>query len=127
MVDATRADSSDSIAASAATATAGPTSAARVAVYRPSREGAGRATGSAATGSTGRPASAARNDAMTMASSDPGKRGCSLRDTSITVTTIATSSSDQPSFGHDATARDWAAATRALVLSPGSVPVAVGT
>ena len=47
--------------------------------------------------------------------------------TSMIAATTATMATDQATVGHDAVVNDCAAATAALVLSPGTVPSAAGT
>src|SRR5690606_6222477 len=122
MLAATRAASSDSMAAKAATASAGPTSPAADCRSTDGRVGAGRPLGSSPITSTGSPSAAASTPVTTIASSEPGNFGAIFNVTSMITTTMATSSSDQPSFGQPAVIAACTAETTAFVLSPGCVP-----
>src|SRR6185312_2408626 len=124
---ATRADSNDSIAASAATVNAAPTSDTIVVISAEGSAGAGSEPGSVPILASGRSARFATTATSTIAMRDPGNCGWMRGATSITSTTISTAATGQATLAQSMSSNACTAATNAPVLGRGSVPTAAGT
>jgi hypothetical protein len=124
---ATRAESSDSIAASAATVSTGPTRAGRIAGSMKGTDGAGSELGSAPIRVTGRAVTVATTVTRTMPMIEPGSLGWMRGATIMIAATTATTARSSPRVGHDIPPNDCTAATRALVLVAVVDPIAAGT
>ena len=125
---ATRADSSDSIAASAATATAGPARALMVSMLRSGMDGAGRELGSSPMAGSGSWSSAVATVTTMIAINDAGIPGLIRPSTTMMSATAAAAASGSRACDQSAARAAWKAATRALVLNPSfATPRAEGT
>ena len=124
---ATRAESRDSIAASAATAAAAGAMLTMTLTSRAGNTGAGSPAGRAPIVSIGSPKMAAIVLTTRIAMSDPGRRGCSRGATSMIAATTATVARVNAASGNSAVAKDSNAATPAFGLSAGTLPSAAGT
>ncbi len=123
---ATRADSSDSIAASAATATAGPSSTSGSTPLRSGSPGAGKLDGSGPMVSTGASSSCASAVTTTIAMRDPGRCRCSRGSTTMMTTTSRVAPTAQAADGQDIRPNAVTAATTACGSTALVTPRAAG-
>src|SRR5699024_6135038 len=112
---ATRAESKDSIAASAATATAGPASALIISRFNSGTVGAGRLAGSCPIWASGASTTTASTVTTTIARKDPGNRGAKREQSTMIPATTTTAVIGTHACGQEAAATAWPAAMTALV------------